>query len=149
MKQRLIALWRSTCNRETVRYVVFGTMTTVVDFAVYNLVFQPAKHLIGETTANLVANALAWCVAVVFSYAVNKWFVFCTHSSSRRDLFREMGQFFGSRVFSLLISEIGMFAAVTLFSLNENLSKAIVSVAVMIINYVFMKWLVFRHRDAE
>lgn len=147
MKQRISALWRRFCNRETVLYVLFGTLTTVVDFAVYNLVFQPLQHTaVGEMYANLLANALAWCAAVVFSYGVNKWLVFCTRAASRRDLLREIGQFVGSRVFSLIVSEVGMFVFVTWARWNENVSKALVSVAVMILNYVFMKWIVFKKK---
>ena len=146
MKQRLAALWRVLCNRETVLYVLFGTLTTVVDFAAYNAVFQPLRYVTGELSANLIANALAWCAAVAFSYAVNKGIVFRTHAASRRDLWREIGQFVGSRVFSLLVSEIGMFVFVSVIRWDENLSKAITSVAVMIINYIFMKWVVFKKK---
>ena len=144
MKQRIIALWRRLYTRETVLYVVFGLLTTAVDFAAYNAVFQPLQHVTGKLSANLIANALAWCAAVAFAYVVNKKWVFCSKTETRRALWREIGQFVGSRVLSLIVSEVGMFALVSGVHLNENLSKAITSVAVLIINYVFMKWVVFK-----
>ena len=144
MKQFFSNLWKRFYNRETISYVLFGSLTTVVDFAVYNLTFQPMKDVIGETVANLLANALAWCAAVVFSYAVNKWIVFRTHAANRHELKMEMIKFVGSRVFSLVVSEIGMFALFSGAEWDENVSKAIVSVVVMIMNYVFMKLVVFK-----
>ena len=146
MKQRLVALWRRFCNRETVLYVVFGMLTTAVDFAAYNAVYQPLRLAIGDMAANLLANAIAWAAAVVFAYVVNKKWVFCSRTETRRDLLREIGQFVGSRVLSLIVSEVGMFVLVSGVHLNENLSKALVSVAVLVINYVFMKWVVFKKK---
>ena len=146
MKQRLTAFWRRFCSRETILYVVFGVLTTAVDFAAYNAVYLPLRMAIGDMVANLLANAIAWAAAVAFAYVVNKKWVFCSKTENRRELFREIGQFVGSRVLSLIVSEIGMFVFVSGVHLNENISKALVSVAVLIINYVFMKWIVFKKK---
>lgn len=144
MKEWLVRTAKKYCNRETVLYVVFGILTTVVDFIAYNLCLLWLKPLMGLDVANLIANALAWAAAVVFAYVVNKWFVFRRRAPSRRALLVEIGEFVGARVVSLIVSEVGMFLLVTLASLDENLSKILVSVAVVIINYFFMKWVVFR-----
>lgn len=147
MKDWIVRTIKKYCNKETLLYVLFGTMTTVVDFAAYNLCLLWLVPLTGIDIANLIANTLAWVVAVVFSYMVNKWLVFRRRAPSRRALFVEMGQFVGARVVSLLVSEVGMFLLVTLAEMDENMSKVLVSVLVVIINFFFMKLIVFRPPD--
>ncbi len=144
MKEWLVRTAKKYCNRETVLYVLFGTLTTVVDFGVFYLSMLWLVPQVGLDIGNLIANAIAWVAAVVFAYVVNKWFVFHRRAPSRRALLVEIGEFVGARVVSLIVSEVGMFLLVTLASLNEILSKILVSVAVVIINYFFMKWVVFR-----
>lgn len=144
MKEWLIRMVKQYANRETLLYVVFGVLTTAVDFLVYNVCMFWLESFTGIHVANLLATALAWAAAVIFSYLANKWWVFRRRAASRRELFVEMGEFVGTRVVSLLVSEAGMFVFVSLLHLNENLSKIIVSVAVVIINYFFMKRVVFR-----
>lgn len=144
MKEWIVRIFHKYCNRETMLYVVFGIFTTVVDFGVYKLSMLWLEPRLGLDIGNLIANAIAWVAAVIFSYAVNKWLVFRRRAPSKRALLVEIGQFVGARVASFLISELGMFLLVTVANFNEMWSKVIVSVAVVIINYFFMKWVVFR-----
>lgn len=76
----VVLLWRWTwrkfprlLNRETVSYVVFGVLTTLVNMAVYGLSYNTLG------IHNLISNAIAWTAAVLFAYAVNKLFVFHSH----------------------------------------------------------------------
>ena len=147
MKEWIVRTFKKYCNRETILYVLFGTLTTVVDFGTYHLCMLWLEPLVGLDIGNLIANAIAWVAAVIFSYVVNKWLVFHRRAPSRRALLVEIGQFVGARGISFLISEIGMFLMVTVADLHESLSKVIVSVVVVILNYFFMKLVVFRSPD--
>ena len=140
---------RHWVNRETAAYVGFGTLTTVVDFAVFNISFLLLEGKMNTDVVNLMANAIAWVAAVVFSYFVNKRLVFRRHAPSRRLLLREMWQFLAARLLSLLLSEVGMFLLFTVARLDRNVSKIITALMVMASNYIFMKYLVFKPRKEE
>ncbi len=51
-------------------YLVFGVLTTVVNY----LVYLPVYNLLGFSAA--VSNMIAWIAAVAFAYLTNKPFVF-------------------------------------------------------------------------
>mgnify|MGYP002513124239 FL=1 len=57
--------------KELITYVIFGVLTTVVNF----FAFWLFTKIFGEAFY-LVNNAIAWVVGVVFAYITNKLFVF-------------------------------------------------------------------------
>lgn len=124
-------------NRETVSYVVFGVLTTLVNIVVY-LFFYNVLDI-----HNLISNAIAWVVAVLFAYAVNKLFVFQSHNADWRGTMREFGLFIGARLFSFGVDELGMLLMVNIAHLNGGLSKLLINIVVMVINYFFSKWIIF------
>ena len=129
-------------NRETVSYVVFGVLTTVVNIVVY-LLFYNALGI-----HNLVSNAIAWVAAVLFAYVVNKLFVFRSRTSSAREALREFYLFIAARLFSFVVDELGMLLLVNIAHAGGFVSKVIVNVIVMIMNYFFSKWIIFRQRPS-
>lgn len=125
-------------NRETVSYVVFGVLTTLVNMAAYGLCYNTLG------IHNLVSNAIAWVAAVLFAYVVNKLFVFHSRTANIREALREFGLFIGARALSFGIDELGMGLLVNLMGVNGGVAKIIVNVIVMILNYFFSKWVIFR-----
>ena len=63
-------IWEKYVNRETITYLVAGVLTTVINFIAYYW-FCNILHI-----ENLVANAIAWVVAVAFAYIINARWVF-------------------------------------------------------------------------
>lgn len=57
-------------HRETILYLFFGAFTTLVNIVSY--LFFTRVILFNF----MVANALAWILAVLFAYVTNKFFVF-------------------------------------------------------------------------
>ena len=133
-------------HKEIVLYVVFGLLTTVVNYLVfYPLVNIPVmKDNVSWWT--LVVNVIAWIAAVAFAYVTNKFFVFKSKDTSKKTVFREIVSFVGARVASLLIEEAILALFVTVLHLNENLIKLIASVGTVIINYFFSKFVIFRKK---
>ena len=124
-------------NRETVSYVFFGALTTLVNMIVYGLCYNTLS------IHNLVSNVLAWVAAVLFAYAVNKIFVFRSHTADMRQAAREFGLFIGARVFSLAVDELGMWLLVNILGANGGLSKIGMNIIVLIMNYFFSKRIIF------
>ena len=58
-------------------------------------------------------------------------------------------KFVGSRVLTLILSLAGDFLLTGLMKMNEFLAKLIISVLVIIINYITSKLLVFNHKISE
>ncbi len=133
-------------HKEIVLYLVFGVLTTLVNYLVfYPLVNRPGMQD-NVSWWTLVVNVIAWVAAVAFAYVTNKFFVFQSKDKSGKTVFREIVSFVGARVASLLIEEAILALFVTLLHFNENLIKLIASVGTVIINYFFSKFVIFRKK---
>jgi len=145
MKEKILSLIKK--YRELISYVFFGAATTFVNFAVYTL----CVSVIGIDSLT-AANLISWVFAVTFAFFTNKLFVFKSASFAPHTVLREGIAFFASRVLSgaveVFLPEplvwLGLDAA--LFGVEGSLAKLVVSVAVIILNYVFSKLLVFRKK---
>ena len=137
MKEKLKALWSKYVNRETVTYVIFGVLTTAVNYAVY----YPLRDL-GVTY--LLANAIAWIVAVIFAFFTNKHFVFESKDYSLSVLLPEFGKFVAGRLITLGLEQLLLYVSVDLLHFDDRIMKLIVSILVVILNYVFSKLFIFK-----
>ncbi len=119
-------------------YLVFGVLTTVVNYVIY----LPVYNLLGLSAA--VSNAIAWVVAVAFAYLTNKPFVFKSHDWSAKTVIPELTKFVSCRVASGLTETVILLVTVDLLGWNGNLWKLITSVLVVVLNYVASKLIVFK-----
>ena len=140
-------------NRETVSYLIFGVLTTAVNYVVFHLCYSAMG-----AKGSVVANAIAFVAAVIFAFVVNKLFVFESKSWAIAVLRREIPPFLASRVASFGIEELGLLICEGLLHWNQvvlitlgdtpidgvTVAKLGLSVIVVILNYVFCKWLVFK-----
>ena len=121
-------------------YLFFGALTTLVNY----LVYFPCYNLLHLST--VASNVIAWVVAVAFAYLTNKPFVFKSHDWSMKTVAPELAKFVGCRVGSGLLETALLFLTVDLLHWNGNLMKIILSLMVVILNYVGSKLLVFRKK---
>lgn len=126
-------------NRETVSYIIFGALTTVVSFVSQMLFSALGWHV----TVNTVGS---WICAVIFAYVVNKLFVFESKTDTAKAFFRELGLFVGARVASLGMELVFMFVTVDLLSFPESACKIVAQVFILIANYVLSKLLIFKKK---
>ena len=119
-------------------YLVFGVLTTAVNYIVY----LPVYNVVGLSAA--VSNAIAWVAAVAFAYLTNKPFVFKSHDWSLKTVVPELTKFVSCRVASGVMETAILFFTVDLFGWNGNLWKLLTSVLVVVLNYFASKFLVFR-----
>lgn len=127
--------------RHILLYLLFGVTTTAVNWCIYAL----SHGFLGMTAA----NAVAWLGAVVYAFVTNKLFVFESKSMKAGVWLAEGVKFFASRAFSGVVEVFlptGLFALgleQDLFGLEGGVAKALVSVLVIVMNYVLSKWVVF------
>ena len=139
MKEPMKNLIKKFLNRETVSYLVFGVLTTIVNYASYELCKWLGVHYTVPTVA-------AWVLAVAFAYITNKLYVFESKSFEKNVLLREISAFVGCRLFSGLCDLGFMILAVELLCMNDSIAKLASNVFVVIINYIFSKLFIFRKK---
>lgn len=129
--------------REIINYLLFGACTTAVSWGTYSLFVKAIGMSVG------VGNVLSWICAVLFAFVTNKLFVFESKTWKPAVAVREFFSFIGARLVTGAIEWIGVPFFSThgltypLFGVKGLLAKIVVSVVVIILNYLFSKFLVF------
>ncbi len=139
---------------EVLMYLVFGVLTTVVNFVVFWLFGKIQNNEtvlfnIGSFSFKWVyiANSVAWVCSVLFAFVTNKLFVFESKEKAKGAVIKEMISFFGARILCFLIFDVAVFALlIEVFHIDEYLVKIINAVFVVIFNYVASKLVVFRKK---
>lgn len=122
-------------KKELILYIIFGVLTTLVNIIVY---FFFAKIVLINY---LISNILAWFFSVLFAYVTNRIWVF----ESRNDnIFKECILFFGGRLFSGVVDTGLMYLFIDILSIGDFISKIVIQVIVVILNYVISKLVVFK-----
>ena len=160
--------------RKLFMYLVSGCLTTAVNWICYVAFDKLVKadmavSLFGkEFSLKFIINQIVcFIIAVIVAYFLNRVTVF----RSKGNVFRELLTFFGARILSFLVLEIGVYslmiwACVSITGLPidtpmavwqiiiwsfaftyEYLCKLINSVFIMIANYVMSKVMVFKKKD--
>ena len=136
--------------RERLLYLVFGGLTTLLDFAIsfclYRLWGVEAE---GAAWLLHVADVLAWTAAVLFAFVTNRRFVFQSQRKGFLPIMGELFAFAGGRVFTFLLQEGIMAVFVTWLGLNAYLFRILAAVLVVILNYIISKLLVFRKKKTR
>ena len=125
---------------EIINYLIIGGLTTLVSLAVYYgltfTVLDPNNALQLQ-----IANVISWIASVAFAYFTNRKFVFKKEDKAN---IKEAASFTASRVSTLLIDMLLMFIFVTKLHFNDKIMKIIVQVIVIVLNYIFSKFFVFK-----
>lgn len=131
------SLYRKLINREIISYAIFGVLTTLV-----NLISYEGLYRLG--LSNLTANWMAWVIAVTFAYIVNKWSVFRSRSRSVKAELIKMGKFYGARLVTLGVEQLGMWIFIEKLGFYRWIIKGGLAVIVIILNYILSKLYVFK-----
>lgn len=121
-------------HREIIMYVICGAATTAVSLITYYLF---AKFLFDTNDALQlqINNALSWVISVLFAFVTNKILVFKSKASPKWEIVK----FYLARIATLVIDMILMYLLVTVCSFNDMISKCVVQIVVIILNYIFGK----------
>ena len=135
--------WKNIYNKykEIILYLLFGGLTTLVNFATY----AALAHLLPWPT--VLSTAVAWFLSVLFAYITNKIWVFESRTNTLRALLRETLAFFACRVFSGVLDLLIMWVCVDLLFLNDLVIKILSNVLVVILNYLFSKLWIFKKQS--
>lgn len=127
-------------HRETILYLFFGAFTTLVNIVSY--LFFTRVILFNF----MVANALAWILAVLFAYVTNKFFVFESKRIEIKFLFKEFLSFISFRLLSGVVEMLIMYVMIDLLFVNDVIVKIFTNIVVIVLNYLFSKMIIFKNK---
>lgn len=134
---RLMALLKR--ERELILYGIFGVGSTAINIAVF--------HLCGVVGVPLIpSNVIAWFFAFSFAFITNKSIVFQSRGWRDRAAVREFASFLAVRLFTLALDTALMWLLVERLAVDRLLSKIVVNVIVILVNYVVSKFFIFCRR---
>lgn len=118
---------------EIISYLFFGFCTTLLNVLVFY-----CMRLLGLSL--YLSNGISWIVSVLFAFLVNKKYVF----GSKKNPSRECISFISLRLISLIVDMGLMIFFTQVLSVQEILSKIIVNIFVIIVNYIISKFMIFK-----
>ena len=170
-----VALLKKKLTREVLMYLLFGVLTTLVGWIVYFAIMIGGRILFKipqEDTASgayfalyTAAQIIQWVCAVLFAFFTNRKWVF-TDADKNKNALLQLLTFSGGRVVTLVLDYVitlfgGMLlvrllpalnsVAIGGFELNVNeiFAKVVAAVVVIVGNYFFSKFLVFKGKKSS
>ncbi len=129
--------------KEILSYLFWGVLTTLVSWLTYSLFVWLTGHI-------ALANALSWVCAVAFAFVTNKLWVFESKDWRAKTVWAECLRFLSARVITGVLELVGV-PLVAAWGLGQPIlgieglgAKIVVTVVVVILNYVFSKLIVFK-----
>lgn len=170
-----VALLKKKLTREVLMYLLFGVLTTLVGWIVYFAIMIGGRILLDlpqDDTASgayfalyTAAQLIQWVCAVLFAFFTNRKWVF-TDADRSKNVLLQLLTFSGGRVVTLVLDyAITLFGGMLLVRLlpalnsvalggfelnvNEIFAKIVAAVVVIIGNYFFSKFLVFKGKKSS
>ena len=125
--------------KELFFYAVFGVGATVINIVSYRVL----ANTFGKKYF-LIANIIAWILAFIFAFITNKLFVFESKSWEAQIAMKEFVGFLSARLATGILDTVLMWFFVSVISLDDTLSKVIINILVIIINYIASKFFIFK-----
>lgn len=123
---------------DIIKYLFFGVLATIVNIVVY-YVFANVLEF-----HYMVANVIAWVVAVLFAYTTNRTWVFVSQIKDLRGICKEFMLFISCRIATLFLELAIMYVMISLMGIDDMITKYVCQVVVIVSNYVFSKLIIFR-----
>lgn len=130
-------------------YVIFGLLTTFINWLIYSLCVK------GLGLDLYISGIIAWIIAVSVAFVTNKIWVFNRRGWKALQLIREAVTFFGGRLLTGVLEVAAVPALVswgfnqTLFGVEGLPAKIIVSIVIVLLNYVISKFVSFGGRKSR
>ncbi len=146
--------------KEVITYIIFGVLTTLVSWGSYAVFVNLLSMKV------FTGNLLSWICAVAFAYITNKLWVFDSKSWNAGVVVKEIISFIASRgvtgvieiVCVPLLAKTGfdnifynilekMNISIGILFTDGIYSKIVLAVIVVILNYFFSKFLIFKKKN--
>lgn len=129
--------------KETILYLVFGVLSTIVNIATYAF----CSRILNINF--MISNIIAWFAAVIFAYITNKLFVFESKNTNIKFILKELTSFMSCRILSGTIELILMYIMINFMLINDFIVKIITNIVVVVLNFIFSKLIIFKNNKIE
>lgn len=126
---------------EQLRYVIGGGLTTLVNFVAFTALLYIAIDY-------RIANTVAFIAAAVFAYFINEGFVFRAKRASHRLRVKRGAMFLLLRGISYVCDMALLILFISVLSFHVLLSKIIVNLFIIVVNYTISKFHIFKGGDS-
>ena len=123
---------------EVVLYIFFGVLTTVVNIGAFAIITSCFK------LEENISNAIAIILAVLFAYFTNKDLVFNSKAESFTEKILEFFKFMLGRAFTMFVELIGFYLLFNILGIQKLISKTLITVIVIILNFFISKFFAFK-----
>ncbi len=125
-------------TKEIILYAIFGVLTTLVNIVCFYIL---TKFINLEENFSNVISIIA---AILFAYFTNRKFVFNSTATTAKEKLTEFGKFILGRAFSMIVELVGFFLMFNIASIDEFISKILISIIVIILNFFISKFFAFK-----
>lgn len=130
---------------ETVKYIIVGILTTLINIVIFRLLLFVFNKNLPDFKYNwFFAEVPAFIIAVLFAFFMDKYFVFKKTDTKVSETIQELINFFMMRIISELVHMLGLFVFINILKFDALYSKIGLSVIVVVLNYLFSKFFIFR-----
>lgn len=143
--QKLRSLINALLNYEMVTYIIFGVLTSVVDYAIFSVLNVARMD-------TLIANLISTICAILFAYVTNKIWVFKSKTKGFGEIISEFVKFVSARITTLIMTELILLISELLYPDNitaSQIAKLIGMVLTVILNYIFSKLFIFKKKKGD
>ena len=142
MKEKISELIGKVLTKEIIFYIIFGVLTTVINLGVFYVLTDLLN--LNENLSNIIAII----TAVLFAYFTNKDLVFHSEAKTLKEKWKEFAKFISGRAFTMVIEWVGG-ALLFLTPMPQMISKLIVTVVVVILNFFISKFFAFKKTSSK
>lgn len=126
--------------KEQILYIVFGVLTTAINI----IAFFVCSRLINLSL--IPSNIIAWILSVLFAFITNKIYVFNSKNYSFSVVLRELIDFIVARGATGILDLGLMYLFVSIIGIEDMISKIVINIIVIILNYILSKLYVFKNK---
>ena len=138
LQRRLTAAWHGRgITLKAMSFALIGVVNTLVDYGVFLFAYYVLALPL------ILANVLAWAVAVSGSYVMNSFITFAAESG-RRLAWRSYGTFAASGIAGVIVNTATLVAASRWLPVPA--AKLIAILASFVVNFSLSHFVVFRRR---
>ncbi|NBJ83227.1 GtrA family protein [bacterium 1XD42-94] len=123
-------------NPEILLYAIFGVLTAIIGIVIY-------QGLMWFGLDYKISNLLSLVLGKLFAYVTNKKIVFRCKQDSLFEEVIEFVRFVAARSLTGGVDYFGVIVAVEFLHMDKGISKYVLQIIVIALNYVFGKKLVF------
>lgn len=128
--------------KKQILYLIFGAATTAINLGVSSLLFYCFQF------STVLSNVISELCAITFAFFTNKTIVFGDKKTGKSAIYSAL-LFYGGRIVAVGVSVGLMKLCVDIAGFNFIISKCSVTVLVIIANYFYSEYIVFKKNRSD